>query len=196
MFSTLGDVSETEQITIKPYPACQLSHASLDALAEIELGGREISRATFFVPADAAKIVCDPIDRKRAPLTEYDAKFSLPWCAALLILDGGITAESFDDINRPDVRALTERIEYRIVDSPTVAASAPGRVEIEFVDGTTATGRVPFSAGGPDRPLSDEAFMRKFTTNVGSAERANLIIEAIDELLDIDSVDEFAETIA
>lgn len=155
----LGDVWEIEATSIKPYPACQLSHASLDALASVRDRAleRPADSIVFDVPGDAVPIVCEPAADKERPRTPYEAKFSLAWCAAALLVDGRLTPETFDDPDRPDVTALAARVGYRVTDPGVPAADAAGRVEIRHTDGTITESAAP----GGGRRATREAVLGK-----------------------------------
>ncbi len=163
---------ETTQITIKPYPSCQLMHVTLDAVAAALEGARidpaSIVEIVADVHPDSADIVCEPAEVKINPRSSYDAKFSLPWSTAALLIDGsiGIDTYSASSIARPDVAALAARVRTEVVAADAVAADAPGRVSILLADGRELAGRVARSFGGPDFPLSDAALMNKFFLNV------------------------------
>ena len=170
----LGDRWETAAVTIKPYPACQLSHASLDALQTIKVQASEVGSIRFRVPEEAAEIICRPEAAKRCPRTPYDAKFSLPWCAAALLVHGGLGIESFepDRIRQPEVLDLAGQVGYETYDPGVAAADAPGRAEVTLRDGATRVGEVAGSRGGPEHPLSEEQLLEKFQLNVGPGHEA------------------------
>ncbi|MFG1943658.1 MmgE/PrpD family protein [Nonomuraea sp. NPDC048826] len=168
----LGETWETTRITIKPYPACQLMHVTLDAAAEaLRTAGpeAEVSEVTAYVHPDSADIVCEPADRKLAPRTPYDAKFSLPWSVAALLLDGEVTLGTYapESLHRHDAAVLAARVRTEVTPFPGVAADAPGHVRLRLADGREVEGRVPRSAGGPGNPLSEAALLAKFTANAG-----------------------------
>ena len=51
---------------------------------------------------DSASVVWEPAAVKVAPRTSYDAKFSLPWSVAALLLDGDIAVATYDPgVGRP-----------------------------------------------------------------------------------------------
>ena len=104
----------------------------------------------------------------------YDAKFSLPWSVAAMVLDGEIGLATYTDqaLSRPEVLDLAQRVEVRVKHFPGVAADAPGRVVVRLADGRTVDGSVPHSSGGPDHLLDHEAFMAKLAGNVGSLDAA------------------------
>jgi 2-methylcitrate dehydratase PrpD len=139
--ATLGERWLLSTTQIKPYPACQLSHASIDALKKLapkltDLAA--IKRITFDVPAESVPIVCEPAAAKLRPRTPYEAKFSLQWCAAAMLVDGSVGVETFEpsQLARPEILHLAERIGYRSFEAEVAAASAPGKVEVETTGGT------------------------------------------------------------
>ncbi len=186
----LGERWEATQITIKPYPSCQLMHAALDAVRAVladlpgSVGPTDIASVAVDIHPDSADIVCLPRRDKVAPRTVYDAKFSLPWSVAALVIDGAVDLNTYveDDLGRQDLLDLAQRVEVRVVHFPGVAADAPGRAEITLADGRVLGGGVPRSAGGPNRPLDDQAFRAKLVGTVGDAELAASLVAAIEEL--------------
>lgn len=183
----LGARWETTRITLKPYPACQLSHATLDAVRiarERIRSVADIEAIYVEVPEESAAIVCDPVASKLKPRTPYDAKFSLQWCVATLLINGRLDVGSFteDRLDRPEVLALAARVRHRAYASSVVAASAPGRIEVRMRDGRVQRAEVPTSNGAPSSPLSDADVFRKLAENVGDEERAREIAESVDAL--------------
>ncbi|MCA1834111.1 MAG: MmgE/PrpD family protein [Actinomycetota bacterium] len=184
LFGELGERWETTQITIKPYPACQLSHASLDALAcLLPLDASSIDQITFEVPAESIPIVCEPADTKRRPRTPYEGKFSLPYSAASLVIDGSLGLSSFEPgaLHRADVLALADRVAHTSAGFDGPPAQAPGLAALTMKDGSTRTARVETSRGGPELPLSDDDLIAKFADNAGSGDLVKSIL-ALEEL--------------
>lgn len=190
----LGEVWECGQITIKPYPACQLSHVTLDAARNawtFALASgvtiSEIKRISAIVHPDSAKIVCIPRSEKNTPKTAYDAKFSLPWSVAALIVDGELGVKSFDQysIRRRSVIELAEKFEFEEGKELAVAATAAGLVEITTMDGRSFSGKALTSAGGPSNRLSLDALIRKFLLHCSDQKAGKLLA---DEILRIDKV--------
>ena len=193
----LGHRWETTRVTLKPYPACQLSHASLDALRLLRdrIGPLDaVEEVTFEMPIESVPIVCEPFEMKLRPRTAYDAKFSLQWCAATLLIDGRLDVESFaeDRLARPEVLRLAARVRHRAYTSGVVAASAPGRVSVRRRGRTDERAEVPASTGSPESPLSDAQLRAKFVENVGDPSRAREIAEMVFGLEDVDDVGKVA----
>lgn len=172
----LGSRWETTRIGIKPYPACQLSHATIDAVraavADAAFPAGDIGEVVAEVHPDSAAVVCDDRHDLSRPASPYAAKFSLPWTVAALLADGGLTPGTFspESIARPEIADLANRVRWTLLPaSATVAAEAPGRVVIQLRDGREVAGHVSRSSGGGERPLSEEDLLAKFHGNVGGA---------------------------
>ncbi|MEV6300028.1 MmgE/PrpD family protein [Actinoplanes sp. NPDC051861] len=125
LLGDLGERWETTRIGIKPYPACRLNHASIDAAGEF--AGTSPAALTVTLHPDAVPIVAGP--EKRRPRSAYEAKFSVYWCVAAMVVDGWVDLDTFDDLDRPDVLSLAARITVAVSDPGVVAADAPGLVE-------------------------------------------------------------------
>jgi 2-methylcitrate dehydratase PrpD len=170
----LGTRWEVERITIKPYPSCQLMHVTLDALRTVLAqipSVDSVAAIRAYVHPDSAPTVCEPVETKVRPRASYDAKFSLPWSVAALIIDGDVSVATYDldSVLRPEVADLSAKVTSIVEDlsGGGVAADAPGRIEVELADGQVLVGEVERSLGGPDLPLTDDALIAKFLGNVG-----------------------------
>lgn len=187
----LGERWETERITIKPYPVCQLSQPALDALAGLgPIEAAEIDEITFDVPPESVAIVCEPASAKLRPRTPYEGKFSLPYSAASLVADGTLTVDSFapSKLKREDVLALAARVRHRALAFDGAPADAPGIVEVRLRDGRRLAGDVKHGRGTPEDPLSEEELAAKFIANCGGPSEDALALAA--SLLGLDSQDE------
>jgi 2-methylcitrate dehydratase PrpD len=139
LLGDLGERWEATRIGIKPYPACQLTHASIDAAGEFS--GSAPSALTVTLHPDAVPIVAGP--EKRRPRSPYEAKFSVYWCVAAMVVDGWVDLDTFEDLDRPDVLSLAARITVVTGPADVVAADAPG-----LVAGDGRVARVERSTGG------------------------------------------------
>lgn len=173
----LGSRWETTAIAVKPYPACQLLHASLDAAATVldqVPAPEQVTRVVADVHPDSVAIVCEPLAAKQQPRTPYDAKFSLPWSVAALLTDGvvGVGTYTSASVARRGVAELAGRVEFRLASAGGVAADAPGRVTITLASGCEITGEVAGSRGTTAVPVTQSDVVAKFTANCGGADAA------------------------
>jgi len=184
----LGSEWQCAQITIKPYPACQLSHVTLDAVkvawAKAKKAGympSDVESINAIVHPDSAKIVCEPLVDKLEPTTPYAAKFSLPWSAAALIIDGALIVTTFSDtsISRNEVSDIAKKFVYAAPENKAPAASASGSVSISTKDGQVFKGEVSASSGSPTNRLSRSALADKFIAQCPNSGDANSFFEEI-----------------
>ncbi|ATD68970.1 MULTISPECIES: MmgE/PrpD family protein [Gordonia] len=197
----LGTRWESAGIGIKPYPSCQLMHASLDAVAQAladaaqagaQVTASRVAAISVDVHPDSVDIVCGPGTGTRSPRSVYDAKFDLPWSVAALVHDGAVTVDTYaeESIVRPDVAATAGRVEVVPVPDGRPAADAAGRAVITLDDSTRLVGEVPCSRGTSGRPMDDAAVAEKLRGNSGGGADADALIEAVLGLCDAPSVEQ------
>ncbi|WP_104106793.1 MmgE/PrpD family protein [Nocardioides sp. 616] len=173
---------QTTQIGIKPWPACQLAHATM-AAAQVALAGpaaagvaaADVVAVHARVHPDSAAVVCAADRDLTRPASAYAAKFSLPWSVAALLLEGAVGIETYAVANlaKPEISDLASRITWTVgQDDGVVAADAAGDVELTLADGRVLSGHVDRSPGGGSAALSDADLLTKFTGNVGAGAQA------------------------
>jgi 2-methylcitrate dehydratase PrpD len=196
----LGERWETPNIAYKPYPACHFLHAAVDSAAEATTGGvdvDEIEEIVAFAPADVVPIVLEPLADKHAPRSEYDAKFSLPYSVASLLVNGKVDVMTYvgDAIRDPRVLDLTQRVRYETKDFPTFGKAFPGGVRVTMRDGTVLEAELPHQRGGEENPLTDDEVRAKYAANaalaLGPADAAALE-DAVLGIEDLPALEAFA----
>jgi 2-methylcitrate dehydratase PrpD len=196
----LGETWETSRISIKPIPACQLMHVTLDAARGSTVPVEEIVRIEAVVHPDSAEVVCEPREMKNSPRTAYDAKFSLPWSLAAQFIDGEITIASYpvDFCERPEVIRLARLVEITIGSAEGDAAEAAGLVRIHSRDGSVWEGSVSGSRGTASHPISDDSILAKFRANCGDSTLASELSDLMLNLSqqpNLDRIHDLAATI-
>ncbi len=190
----LGERWETTRIGIKPYPACQLMHVTLDAVREVAaregFDAADVVSVVADVHPDSAPTVCPP-DRDLAhPHSPYAAKFSLPWSTAAMLLDGTVGLATYEpaSLARSEVADLAARVAWNVTAPTGHAADAPGRVVVRLSDGREVIGSVTGSAGTTAHPLTDAQLLEKFFGNAGPEGRA--VADPVEHLADEPGLDE------
>jgi 2-methylcitrate dehydratase PrpD len=173
--ATLGHEWETPAIAFKPYPACHFLHPALDALAavtaEFALGADDVERITVLAPRAGLDMVCVPQERKRRPLTPYDAKFSAPFSAGALLCDGRVDVRTYaeDRLADPAVLAVADRVDFEEHDYPTFPASFAAGVRVRTRAGDVHERHLPHQRGGPQWPMPAADVRAKFRANAAAA---------------------------
>jgi 2-methylcitrate dehydratase PrpD len=196
----LGSRWETPRIAYKPYPACHFMHGAVGATAEAAggLSPEDIEEIVVTVPAAGVDLVLEPTATKVAPRTTYEAKFSLQYSTAAMIVHGrcGVTTYADEAIRDPRVLELAQRVRYETKDYPTYPAAFPGGVRITTRDGRTLEADLPHQRGGPENPMTPAEVREKYRENAGLALEAEAV-EALEEaLLTLEEQDDLRAALA
>lgn len=169
--SELGNRWEVLNVAFKPYPACHLTHAFVDAAMSLKdqqpLAVEDIAAITAMIAKPEMPIVCEPVEDKMRPRNAYEAQFSLQYIIAASLYRNGFTlkelrAESFED---PEILALCRKV--RCIDDPHSAYPDhySGAISLTLTDGTVLEHREQINRGSADKPLSASDVERKFLDN-------------------------------
>ncbi|MEU5723695.1 MmgE/PrpD family protein [Micromonospora sp. NPDC047738] len=183
-------------IFFKPYPANHFTHAAIDAaiaLRERGLPIDQIDSITLGVPSPVIRTIGQPIERKRAPQTGYEAQFSGPYAVAAGLCGGGGLgvglADFTDDLAREPVRrALMAKVE--VVPDERCDAIFPNQfpavLRVVTRDGREWTEAVLANRGGPQRPLSEAELAVKFHHNTAAGLPAQIAAQIEEEVHRLD----------
>ncbi|HEV8603226.1 MAG TPA: MmgE/PrpD family protein [Gaiellaceae bacterium] len=169
----LGERWETPRIAYKPYPACHFIHGSLGATASLREGltPDDVEEVVVTVPAAGVALVLEPAESKIAPRSAYEAKFSLQYSTAAMLVHGQVGVRSYmgEAIADPRVLELARRVRYETKEYSTYPAAFPGGVRIRLRDGRTLEADLPYQRGGPENPMTADEVRTKFRENAGLA---------------------------
>jgi 2-methylcitrate dehydratase PrpD len=186
-------------ISIKPHPSGSLTHPGMAVMAELirEHGIRaaDVERVTVGTNSNMPNALIH-----HRPANELQAKFSMEFCMAILLLEGRAGLEEFTDevVERDDVRALIERVDFRV--DPVAEAAGFDKmttlVAIELRDGRRLEGRADFGKGSPANPMTDAELADKFHQCAAwgrvPRERAAAILERLWRLEDLPDLHDLA----
>ena len=123
---------------------------------------RSIEIATFRAAVEI--IAGDP--EKWRPKTRETADHSLPYCTAVALLDGQVTAAQFTPERLADPVLLDLVARTRVAEHHSFTAryprAIPNRVRVLLDDGTTLVEEVAYPPGHDQNPLSDDQLAAKF----------------------------------
>lgn len=196
----LGERWETPRIAFKPFPACHYIHASLDAtrelIAEEAIAPADVDKIVAISTQAGVSLVLEPLERKLTPASEYEAKFSLPYSVASLLVHGKVDVATYTDaaIADRDVLALAAKVGYEVKEYDTFPRSFPGGIRITTRDGRTREAELRHQRGGPDNPMSAADVVEKFRSNAklalraGAVERLESAVLGMEDEADLDAV--------
>ncbi len=190
----LGERWETPRIAYKAYPCCHYSHGSLGAtarlMAEHHPDPAQIREVEVSVPTGpAVSLVLEPAAAKQAPRTPYEAKFSLQYSTAALLVTGRVGVDTYTDaaLGDPAVLELARRVRYRVGDFGSASQAFPGGVRIVLDDGCELAAALEFQDGAPENPLAPADVEAKFRANAkhalgeGDADALLMTLRRLDE---------------
>ena len=170
----------------KPYACCRWLHAALDAwqtLVGQGLPPGEVERVEVFTFNRAINLNNHP-----DPASLEQAQFSLPFCLAVVALDGpqALLPMSAELLGRPQLAAFARKVSLH--HDPAIEAEFPARAGARLVVHTAKgafSQQVQHPRGDPANPLSAEELTSKFYRLAGMiAERkkAEAVVKAVLEL--------------
>lgn len=182
-------------VSIKPHPSGSLTHPGMglmmDLIREHDIKPGQVVR----VRVGTNRHMPNALIHHR-PKNELQAKFSMEFCMAILLLERKAGLAEFTDkvVNRPDVRKMIEKVEFGV--HPEAEAAGYEKmttlIEIELSDGRKIGGRADFGKGSPANPMSDEELSNKFRECAawGKLPRANAekIIDLVFNLEKLSSI--------
>jgi 2-methylcitrate dehydratase PrpD len=152
-------------VSIKPHPSGSLTHpgmgAMLDLIRKHDIRPGQVKRVTVGTNHNMPNALIH-----HRPGNELQAKFSMEFCMAILLLERKAGLEQFTDevVNRPDVQAMIAKVDFGV----NAEAEAAGFdkmttiIEVELADGKVLKTRADFGKGSPANPMSDEELSEKF----------------------------------
>ncbi len=172
----LGDplAIEAYGLVVKPYPCCGYIHGTLDGILDLRqsegLSASDVAAVTARIPARNAEILMYP-----RPETPMQARFSLPYCAAVAVLYGKLGVADFapEAVLRPEVRAWLPKVTLETHPiherSSDLACLEPAVVTLHLAGGGERRIEVAHPRGTPQRPLSDADMSDKFRSCAAGA---------------------------
>jgi len=152
-------------VSIKPHPSGSLTHPGmrvmLRLIEEHDLRPQQVRRVRVGTNRNMPNALIH-----HRPRTELNAKFSMEFCMAILLLERKAGLAQFTDevVARDDVQQLIERIDFDV--HPEAEAAGYEKmttiVEVELADGRVVRGRADFGKGSPADPMSDAELEAKF----------------------------------
>ncbi|MET9327585.1 MmgE/PrpD family protein [Tsukamurella sp. NPDC003166] len=161
----LGTQWVMENITTKGYSACYFSHSSIDGIIDQmtkgDFGPEDIATIHIAVSPSGWDAVCEPVEKKWAPVTVPELQFSLPFAVASAAYDRTVFLQTYEPAasSRPEVRELMTRISSER--DPRVSDWGC-RMTTTLRDGREFTDEYVYVKGHPKNPFDEADFVAKF----------------------------------
>src|SRR5437016_5932415 len=151
-------------ISLKPYPSGSLTHPAMTELARlIDVHKLQPSQVQKLDVGANHQMTTTLLHHR--PKTGLQAKFSMEFCMAILLLRGKAGLSEFSDhvVQGADVQEMIDRVKF-YVDPEAESAGfdkMTSLLKIHLNDGRVITGRADFAKGSPTNPMSFEEVAAK-----------------------------------
>jgi len=189
----LGRVWEIDNVAVKPFPVCHFVHGCADAAIALYGKGVDVAQIRSIralIPEGVVKSVAEPVDGKRRPRNDYDARFSIPYAVASGLLRGklGLAELLPSAFTEARIEALMDKVDYEIDPASTFPKHYTGEVIVTMNDGSVVSHRIAVNRGNPDQPLSNADIEEKFFDNCTLFHTREQAIAVRDLILGIDQL--------
>jgi 2-methylcitrate dehydratase PrpD len=166
----LGNTFEILRTSVKPHACCRYMQAPIDGLIELavehDIHPEQVERVEVAVLEAGWSLVCEPRTRKYAPSNVVDAQFSMPYGAAVALIDraAGLDQFSGERIPSPQIKSLMGKVslEKNIHIEKNFPVEWPAIVRVQMKDGRQYEKFVRFPKGDPGNPLTWQELSAKF----------------------------------
>lgn len=157
-------------LVLKPWPSCGYTHRIMTCAMRMRarVQSAQIDRIDLYLPDFHAAVL--PYGQ---PKNRSEALFSLPFVAAIGLLQGGLTLSDLEDQlwNTLEVVRLIDKTHTHLF-APVrpdlnYAEEDPDRVVISLKDGTHIEESCIYPVGTPQAPMRDDQLWDKFYANAG-----------------------------
>jgi 2-methylcitrate dehydratase PrpD len=152
-------------ISLKPYPSGSLTHPAMTELARLIAANNIRAAEVKKVDIGASHNMTTTLLHHQ-PKTGLEAKFSMEFCLAILLLRGKAGLSEFTDqiVQGADVQDMIRRVNFYVDQEAEKAGydKMTSLLKIHLTDGRIITGRADFGKGSPADPMTFEEAALKF----------------------------------
>ncbi len=190
-------------ISIKPHPSGSLTHPGMGAFLTLvlkeDLQPEQVKRIVVGTNRHMPNALIH-----HQPHNELQAKFSMEFCLAILLLERKARLAQFTDevVNRPDVQEMISRVDFGVDPEAEAAGynNMTTRITVELKDGGQLTTSAAFGKGSPQNPMTDDELIDKFLDCLDWAgiDRGNgkELAQRVLNLEQLDSIDSLLEPLS
>jgi 2-methylcitrate dehydratase PrpD len=152
-------------VSIKPHPSGSLTHPGMGLMLDLIRKHDVRPDQVVKVKVGTNRHMPNALIHHR-PSNELQAKFSMEFCMAILLLERKAGLAEFTDkvVNSAKVKRMIEKIEFGV--HPEAEAAGYEKmttiIDIELAGGRRVGGRADFGKGSPTNPMSDNELAAKF----------------------------------
>ena len=176
----LGDHFGVMDLSIKPYPCCRMTHASIDAALELytshQIDVEGIAEVVVYVSKMVSDMVGGPFTIRANP--QVDAQFSIPYTVAVALKKGKVFLNDFiTDTVRKDSSLLELSKKIRVLIDSELSPNdiSYANMVIRMLQGESISFKVNTLKGSPQRPMTFNECADKFKQCLEYSHKSSLI---------------------
>ena len=152
-------------ISIKPHPSGSLTHPGMTTMLQLILEHNLLPANIDRIAVGTNHNMPNALIHHR-PTNELQAKFSMEFCIAILLIErrAGLNQFRDDVVTRSDVKEMIDKIDFRV--HPEAEAAGYDKmttiIDIYLKNGDMVSGRADFGKGSPSNPMTYDEVADKF----------------------------------
>jgi len=165
-----GSPYEVMNTSIKPHACCRYKQGAIDCILQIvndnELSPADIEHVEVSILKAGFALVAEPPEKKMNPDSVVDAQFSMPFGAAVAIVNRSAFLDqySMENVRSGAIRELMPRVSC--TEDPEIEKEFPqkwpAKVEITSKLGKKYSAQLEYPKGDPENPLTWNEIIIKF----------------------------------
>ena len=184
IISDLGNRWESKNLALKPYACGTMAQPFIDCAIKLKAkidNLENIDKIIASVGEGTVHRLWEPLEEKQNPSTPYGAKFSVPYCISIGLINGSAGLNEFTDkcLKNLEVIKLASKVNYEINPNDEYPRNYTGKIKIIMKDGTIYSSSQECLRGGKRDPLSTNEVRKKFEDNLKFANVKSAEIEKL-----------------
>lgn len=195
LFKQLGEGYKIVENSFKIHSCCRHIHPTLDCLQEIYRENGSRTDDVVRIVVETYQVALNITDKPN-PRTVFEAKFSLPYASALMLVKGRAGLDQFTEENLFDakIRNLADKVSLHV--DPVMDALYPklwpSQVTVNYSDGTTITKETQSPKGDPENPAGEQELVEKFLSLAKKVVSEQQAQETATGIMNLESMEKFS----
>jgi len=166
ILKNLGEEFFGTKVSIKPYPSCRMTHASIDAALYLRKNYvfeiNDIEKVELYTSKMVKDMVGNSFEIRENP--QVDAQFSIPYTVSVALTKGKPFIDDFYNykVNSFKKLHLTDKItviEDKELDQRDIKSAS---IKLYLKNGKILNHKINIFKGNPNNPLTDREYIEKF----------------------------------
>jgi 2-methylcitrate dehydratase PrpD len=200
VLENLGKEFYGTKISIKPYPSCRMTHASIDAALYLKENYQfeisDIDKIELYTSKMVKDMVGSPFKIRENP--QVDAQFSIPYTVSVALIEGKPFIDDFYDDRVRNFKGMNLVKKISVISDEQLArrSISSSFIKLYLKNGQILNHNVNVFKGNPENPLSESEYVEKFKkcANFGIKEfNQNQLTELYEKILNLEKIKYISE---